>query len=54
MQFAYITDTQEVTVILTAIYNLLLTIFYWEIIKTGRQVIIRNLRKGRDKGGLTN
>lgn len=54
MQFAYITDTQDIAVILTAIHNLLLTMFYWKIIDTGRQIIIRNLRKGRDRNGFAN
>ena len=54
MEFAYITEPQEIAVILTAIYNLLLTMFYWKIISTGRQIIIRCLRKGRDSNGFAN
>lgn len=52
MEFGYITETQEVATILTSIYNLLLTMFYFKIIDTGRQIIVRNFRKGHTNGGL--
>lgn len=50
--FGYITETQDVAVILTSIYNLLLTMFYFKIIDTGRQIIVRNFRKGQTNGGF--
>ena len=54
MEFGYITDIQDVATILTSIHNLLLTMFYFFIIETGRQIIVRNFRKGRVKDvGLT-
>lgn len=47
IEFAYMTDVQDSAVTLTKIYNLLLTMFYFMIIITGYNIIIRNMRKGR-------
>ena len=47
IEFSYMTDVQDSAVTLTKIYNLLLTMFYFMIILTGYNIIIRNMRKGR-------
>ncbi|MBQ2744848.1 MAG: hypothetical protein IJF37_04445 [Lachnospiraceae bacterium] len=50
--FGFYTQTQESNYMMTKIYNLLLTIFYFLIIDTGRKVIVRNLRKGHTDGAF--
>lgn len=47
MEFGYITEALPEAEILMKIYNLLLTIFYFYILNTGRTIIIRVLRKGK-------
>ena len=46
MEFTYIYESLEVAEILTRLYNLILTFFYFYIINEGRK-IIKNLRRGR-------
>lgn len=46
MEFGYITESLESVEVLTKLYNLMLTFFYFYILNEGRKVI-KNLRKGR-------
>lgn len=46
LEFEYITEVLEVAEILTKIYNLLLTMFYFAIAWCGYKVIRGCLRKG--------
>lgn len=50
--FGYLTEPEEQAVTLARIYNVLLTILYVMLINIGRQIIVRNLRKGQLKHGL--
>lgn len=45
-EFGYITEILDAAEILTKLYNLMLTFFYFYILNEGRK-IIKNLRKGQ-------
>lgn len=45
--FGFYTEPQDVSYILTKIYNLLLMFVYIYIIDTGRKIVIRVLQKGQ-------